>query len=293
MVSSKTEIAKILGLVFLGIWLSLLLVRAFQQGIYSSRMGINVLVFGRDSAGLLMLRPEEEMVGWVSFPNNLMIKIFNSEARYPINSVWDYGVMEKNAYQVAEKSVGLSMGVVIARTMKVAGRVGVDEVLGEIASLRLKTDLSVRDRVLIRKFLAESVASKKVLEMDLPNNIFDKTVEPDGRESLAFGSVATLWTKNKFVLDSILSESVELVVNNLSGQTGLGTAVARQLESAGMRVVEVKSDPTEDVLGQGCLYASVSNFPLTESLLLDQLACVKTAQSAVRPGERGVIVWLK
>ncbi len=293
MESSKDRVAKSLGVVFLIILLVLLLVKAWRQGIYSSRMGLNIVVLNSDRVGLLMLRPEEEMVGWVTFPEALTIKIFNSEARYPATSLWHYGLLEKNPYEMVEKSLGLSMGVVVARVIEVGGEVSPEGVLAQLYRVGLKTDLSVRDRILIRRFLAESLSAKKVLEMDLPSKIFDKTVEPDGRESLVFGSIATLWTKNKFVLESILGENVDLTVNNLSGQSGLGTQVARQLESAGMRVVGVKSDLSEDTQGSGCIFAVWGHFPFTESLLTDQMRCQRASRVPVTHEEKGMMVWLK
>lgn len=253
---------------------------------------MNVAIFGQDSVGLLMLRPEEEVIGWVKFPADLGVKIFNSEARYPLISLWNYGVLEKNPFEIAEKTLGLSMGVTIARTIKIDKGVSVEEVLANLHRWNLKTDLSLRDRYLIRKLLIEAVASRKVLEMDMPLKIFDQIEEPDGKKTLSFNSVASLWTKNKFVLESILSENVDLTVNNLSGQSGLGTQVARQLESAGMRVVEVKSDLTGQTPGKGCYFLIVGKYPFTESLLTNQLNCRKI-KIQNEGSEKGITVLIK
>lgn len=291
--SSRTPVAKTLGVIFLLVLVLLLGLRIARQGIYSSRMGINIAVVGKDKVGLLMLRPDEGVVGWVAFPSNLVVKIFNSEARYPITSLWDYGVLEKNPYEIVEKSVGLSMGVAVARTIRVGTSPSMEETLASLHRLDLKTDLSLRDRFMIRKFLVDTVASKKVLEMDIPKKILDKTTEPDGKEVLVFNSVASLWTKNKFVLESVLSENVDLVVNNLSGQSGLGTQVARQLESAGMRVVEVKSDPVTDVVGKGCVFSISGKFPFSEDLLTNQMSCTKATRTISTEQEKGITVWLK
>lgn len=291
--SSNVAVARIFGIIFLVILGCLLIIKVLRQGIYSHRMGVNIAIVGDTRVGLLMLRPDEEVVGWVSFPSNLMIKIFNSDARYPVASLWDYGILEKNPYEIIEKSIGLSMGVGIARTIKIKGNPSVEEILANLHKIDLKTDLSVRDRFLIRKFLSDTVASKKVLEMDIPKKIFDTTVDPDGKEFVVFNSVASLWTKNKFVLDAILSENVDLVVNNLSGQPGLGTQIARQLESAGMRVIEVKSDPSSDTTGKGCLFSIAGSYPFTESLLVEQMNCTKAINFAASDQEKGITIWVK
>lgn len=284
--------SKYLGLFFLCLLITLLVIRIFKQGIYSDSLGMNIAIFGQDSAALLMLRPEEDVVGWVKFPDNLGVKIYNSDARYPLISLWHYGVLEKNPYEIVEKTLGLSMGVTIARTIKMEGVSSVEEVLAILHQWNLKTDLSLRDRFLIRKLLVEAVASRKVLEMDMPNKIFDQVEEPDGKKTLSFNSVASLWTKNKFVLESILSENVDLTVNNLSGQSGLGTQVARQLESAGMRVIEVKSDLTGKVPGKGCYFLMVGKYPFTESLLINQMSCHKM-KNLEEGSEKGITVLIK
>ena len=289
---SSRKLAVMLGLTFLILLAVLLVIRILRQGIYSNQLGMNIVVLGKEKVGLLMIRPEEDVVGWVIFPKNLTIKIFDSDARYPVVSLWELGQLERNPYDIVEKSIGTSMGVVIARTINVGSDVSVEGIVANIHKLHLKTNLSLRDRFLIRKFLVSSLSSKKILEMDVPLKIFDKSVEPDGKEVLAFNSVALLWTKNKFVLESILSENVELGVNNLSGQIGLGTQVARQLESAGVRVVEVKSDPMVDITGKGCMYAINGKYPFTELLLTNHMRCVKIDDSSTM-AEKGIAVWLK
>ncbi len=284
--------SKFVGWFFLLLLATLLLVRILRQGIYSDSLGMNIAVFGQDSVGLLMLRPEEDVIGWVKFPDDLGVKIYNSEARYPLISLWHYGVLEKNPFEIAEKTLGLAMGVSISRTVKVDGPASVEAVLANLHRWNLKTDLSLKDRFLIRKLLVEAVASRKVLEMDMPLKIFDQTEEPDGKKTLSFNSVASLWTKNKFVLESILSENVDLTVNNLTGQSGLGTQVARQLESAGMRVVEVKSELGETVPGKGCYFMITGNYPYTESLLTNQMNCKKINNSKEGSG-KGITVLIK
>lgn len=281
-----------MGWFFLLLLAILLVIRVLKQGIYSDSLGMNIAVFGQDSVGLLMLRPEEEVIGWVNFPDNLGVKIYNSEARYPLISLWHYGVLEKNPFEIAEKTLGLAMGVSISRTIKIDGSASVEEVLAGLHRWNLKTDLSIKDRFLIRKLLVEAVASRKVLEMDMPQKIFDQTEEPDGKKTLSFNSVASLWTKNKFVLESILSENVDLTVNNLTGQSGLGTQVARQLESAGMRVVEVKSELSEMFPGKGCYFMITGNYPYTESLLTNQMNCIKIKNAKEGTG-KGITVLIK
>jgi len=281
-----------IGLFFLTILVFMIGFRVYKEGILSSQSGINLVVVGDTGCSLLVLRPDEDIVGWVDFPDKLKIKIYNSLAQYPIVSLWDYGVAERRPIEIIERSLGLSMGVVISRAIKVDGTPSVETVLGSLHKVNLKTDLSFRDRFLIRKYLSDAVDSKKILEMEIPGNVLDKITEPDGKEFLVFNNVTALWTKNKFLLETILNENVDASINNLSGLAGLGISVSKQLESAGIRVVEVKTDPGEDVEGSGCIFVSHGNYPITENFLLRQMNCEKR-RSVKELNKKGIDIWLK
>ena len=271
--------------------MGLITFRSVKDGIFSNNSGINLAVVGNDECAILILRPDEDIVGWVNLPEKLKVKIFNSSAQYPIGSLWDYGVTERNPYEVFEKSLGLSMGVVVSRTIKINEGVTLEAVLGNLHRINLRTDLSLRDRFLVRQYLADAVASKKVLEMDIPANAMDKVIEPDGKEFLIFNGITSLWTKNKFLLEAILNEKVNVTVNNLSGLSGLGISLAKQLESAGVRVTEVKTDPNRDISGSGCIYSSWGDYPNTERFLQDQVKCQHRSGDVLE--EEQIEVWLK
>lgn len=291
--NSEKKLFKILGTVFLVLLLGFLTMRILRDGIYATTSGINVLVAGDSDMSLLILRPDEDIIGWVYLPKNLKVKIFNSSAEYPLETLWDYGVSEKNPIEIAGRSLGLSMGIAIARTIKVDGPASYDTLLTALHGLGTRTNLSVRDRFLIRQYLAESLASKKILEMDIPKNAMESVEEPDGKKFAVFNSIISLWTKNKFLLESILNENAEVSVNNLTGINGMGIAVSRQLESAGFRVVEVKSDAEVAIPeGNGCLFVSWGSYPNSEDFLKHQLNC-RERIGEKGSDKRGVEVWLK
>lgn len=285
---------RVLGIIFLLFLVGLLTVRLLRDGIYSKNTGINVLVVGDSDMSLLILRPDEDIVGWVNLPAKLKIKIYNSTAQYPIETLWNYGVSEKDPIEIVGKSVGLSMGVTLARTVKVSGGASYDTLITALSGLRTKTNLSVRDRFLIRQYLAEAVVSKKILELDIPKNALDSIEEPDGKKFVVFNSVISLWTKNKFLLAAILNENAEVSVNNLSGITGMGIAVSRQLESAGFRVIEVKSDDAGEIPeGSGCIFVSWGEYPHSINFLKYQLNCREREVKEGTEEKRGIFVWLK
>jgi hypothetical protein len=291
--SIKDKMLLILGGAFLLALLCLLLFDLTRRGVYRLSMGINVVVVGESDMSILLLRPDEEMLGWVRLPKGTRVKVFNSEAHYPLESLWSYGVSEKRPYETVEKSLGQAMGVVISRTIKLADSSSIENVLGDLFSFSLKTNLSIRDRVMIRSFLADAVNSKKVLELTIPESVFDSVVDPDGRSFLEFNQTMTLWTKNKFVLEPILEENADISINNVSGVIGAGSVLSAQLESAGMHVVEVKADTEEKVTGKDCVYSSDKHFEMTELVLREQIGCSKITTPSFVEGDERLRLWIK
>jgi hypothetical protein len=220
--SIKDKVLLILGGIFLIVLLGLLIIDISRRGIYRSDLGINVAIVGDNGVSILLLRPEEGMLGWVRLPKGIRIKVYNSEARYPLDSLWSYGVSEKKPFEILEKSLSQSMGVVISKSIKIDDNSLIENVLGKLFSMSLKTDLSIRDRVMIRSFLADAVKSKKFLELTIPGSVFDKVTDPDGKEFKEFNPTMSLWTKNKFVIEPILNENADISINNVSGISGAG-----------------------------------------------------------------------
>lgn len=293
MASIKDKILLVLGSVFLVVLLGLLIFDLSRRGVFSNKMGINVAIVGDNGVSILLLRPEEGMVGWINLPKNIRVKIYNSEAHYPLESVWEYGVSEKKPYEITEKSLGQSMGVVIARAIKIEDSSQIENVLGKLYSLGLKTDISIRDRVLIRRFLSDAVKSKEVLEMSVPASVFDKVTDPDGASFFEFNLTMSLWTKNKFVVEPILNENADISINNISGVSGLGSIYANQLESTGMHITELKANPEEIVAGKSCVYASEKRYEMTESVLKDQMGCDRITRPDFAEQDEKMRIWVR
>lgn len=289
----KEKLSLILGGVFLLIVICLVVFSFSRRGIYDGKLGMNVAIVGEQGISLLLLRPDEEMVSWVEIPDEVKIKIYNSSANYPLGSLWSYGVGERKPFEITEKSLGQGMSVIVAKTIKLGRGGQVEDVLRELLSVSLKTDLSIRDRFLIRYFLAESVKSKKILEYSLPTNVFDKLVEPDGKEFLVFNNTMFLWAKNKFVLESLLNENAEVSVNNVSDTQGVGTVLSRQLESSGLHVVEVKADKERMPENPGCSFVSSKEYLMTEQFLEAQVGCKKLKSMGDESNDDRIKIWIK
>jgi len=291
--SVKDKILIILGSVFLVVLLGLLIFDVTRRGVFSNKMGFNVAVVGNDGVSVLLLRPEEGMVGWIRLPKNIRVKIYNSEAVYPLESVWNFGVSEKKPFEIMEKTMGQAMGIVVARTIKIDDSSEIGNVLGRLVSLNLKTDISIRDRVLIRQFLSEAVKSKRVLEMSVPKTVFDTVTDPDGAEFYEFNLTMSLWTKNKFVVEVILNENADISINNISGISGLGGVLANQLESTGMHITELKATNEEIVSGKGCVFASEKRYEMTELILKEQLGCIKIERPDFVEQDEKLRIWVR
>jgi len=281
----------IFGMVFLILISISLLLSLLKRGIWNENLGINLLVVGDDSVGVLVLRPKEGLGSWMILPTDLKVRISGSQAKYPINSLWKFAVGEKRPFQLSEKSLAEAMGVIIPRVIKVVGAASVESVLGASLSVSTKTDLSILDRFAIRKYLSEIMTSKRMLEINIPSQVYEKVEDPDGKIFLEFTSVMYAWSKDKFLFDTVLMESPDMIVNNLSGLSGAGIAMSRQAETAGIRVIEVKNDSEDVVLGRGCVFVSPPTGKVsTIELLTNHFGCKKVDGKGDSGGE--LRVWL-
>lgn len=286
--------SKIFGWLFLFFLVGLLVFDFVRRGIFDNKTGINLLVVGDENAGLLVIRPEESVVNWVELPTNLKVKIYDSSATYPITSLWSFGQAEKKPFQVVEKSIGSSLGVVIPRTIKVDRVASVENILGKFLSIGLKTDLSFRDRWLIRGIVSDAAVSKKIFEQEIPKTAYDKVVEADGKEFLMFNKIVDVWARDKFYHDDILQEGSEVSINNLSDVSGAGLSLSGQLDSAGFRVVDVKNDPKDSIHPKGCYFLASKKVALSSKYLEEQVGCrplPKTEQKET--AENLIKIWLE
>ena len=290
-VGEAGKLMNILGVLFLVVIVSAILRGYMKEGVWSEQLGLNLLVVGDDSIGVLILRPKERTASWISLPSDMKIRVTNSPASYPITSLWRFGVSEKKPYEIVEKSIGESIGVVIPRVVKMSGKASVEDLLGKLLSITLRTDLSLLDRLALRGFLSETVAGKRLLELTVPSQAFDSVEEPDGKVFKVFSLAVNAWSKDKFLIDSILSENVDLSINNMSGVNGFGLLMARQAETAGIRVVEIKNDPGDMVVGKGCFFVIDEGLKWTEKWLQDHFKCKKIESEKGRGEE--VKMWLQ
>jgi len=265
-----------------------------KRGIYDSKLGINVVVVGDNGVSLILIRPEENLMTWVKLPDNLSVNIVGTSAVYPLSSLWKFGVMEKNPLKITGDSLSVTMGVLLPRVIKISGDSTPENLLGSIHKWNLQTDFSIRDRILFRKDLVASVTSKRFLEIDIPKTAMTKSADPDGQEFLEINYVINLWTKNKFVFDRLLGENSNVKIYNLSSTKGAGLLLSRQLESSGIRVVEVSSNAANKIEGKGCVYKiGGTAHEYTDYLLKNFVNCKFVAKNSKEEGiGDGIDIWL-
>lgn len=269
----------------------LLIIGFAKRGIYSFKMGINAVIVGDTGVSLILIRPQEAVMTWINLPENLSVEIINSSAVYPLSSLWKYGVLEGDAMKIVGESLSATMGVLLPRVIKIAGDSTPENLLGNFNKLYLLTNFSIRDRILFRKDLISMVSSKKYLEIEIPKSAMDSKIDPDGKEFLDTNNVINLWTKNKFVFDVLLGENSNVKIYNLSNKNGAGLLFSRQLESAGLRVVEVSSDPKNAISGKGCLYKANKMHFFTDFLMKNYANC-RNITTKKDTTEEGITVWL-
>lgn len=288
----RRQILVRLAVIFCLLLIGLLALSFSKRGIYSSDLGINIVVIGDDSIALALVRPKEDYMVWIKLPLAMLIKVDSSSATFPVFSFWKYAEKEKGSLDLVAKSISSTLGVILPSAIKITGSATAENLLGSLHSFSLNTNLSLRDRILLRKDLVSLVSTRKTLEVDIPKSALTKKTDPDGVEFLEVNSIVNLWTKNRFVFEILLGESANLSVYNLSATAGVGMMLSRQLESAGARVVTVESKYNgEPVAGRGCVFRTNSRYPDTEYLLENFLKCKDITNKKNQKGE-GIEVFL-
>lgn len=285
------KILEYLAYGFVSLFVVLMVVSVLKRGVYARDIGLNLLVVGNDSLSLALIRPNEEHITWIKLPSFMQIKIDGSEAMYPVYSLWKFATSERRPFEVVLKSVSNTLGVVLTSVVVVDGGSSPENLLAAMNRVSLKSNLSFRDRLALRQDLANLISYRKVLEVEVPKTALTKKVDPDGFEVFDVNQIINLWTKNRFVFETLLGESVEVSVYNLSGVSGAGLLLSRKLEASGLRVGEVVSKYENPPGGKGCVFATSEKNKKTIYFLERFLDCEKLKVKNLEADER-VKVWL-
>lgn len=266
-----------LGLFFLALLVVMLFFSFSRHGIYSQEVGVNLIVVGELKVSVFAIRPREQLATWIDLPTNLSVKTYRNGTTFPVTSLWKLGEAERDKYNYLTKSLTESMSVGLPRVINVGRETTPESLLGSLGSFFVETDLSLRDRILLRRDLTSYIAAKKIIEVDIPDSAMDRQNDPDGKEVITFNPVLQLWNKNKFLTESILGEELNVKVYNLSEKKGRALMYSRILESAGLRVIEVATGEEKNLdikKSEGCYYVMQrKTHPFTEFFLTKHLGC--------------------
>lgn len=293
---SRSIITRRVGWFFLLVFGLILLFDFSKKGVYDGDLGINLVVVGESRVGVLVIRPREELYSWIVLPEDIKVKVFNLSAEYPLRSLWKFGLGEKNQYEVMEKTLGMEMGLFLSKTVKLEGELELEKLPTALVSLKTKTDLSLKDRWLLRNSINEILGSKQVIEQSFPLSAFDEVIEPDGVSYRKFNRIANVWIKDKFYVDEIFHLGMGVEVNNMSEVAGLASVMATQLDSAGFRVLSVGNEVNEKISNGGCFYILKDRNDLIHKYMKTQVGCMDLGESLSYLNDSSLVglkIWIK
>lgn len=266
-----SRVINIAGLIFLSSIAAMVLLNLGRRNVYDSRLGINLLVVAKDGLGIVAIRPSAGLVSLTRLPDNLVVPVDSSEASYQVEAFYKVGLPTGDELRVSRVSVGQALGVVISGVLKSGEELNVNRLPNQISSLATRSDLSLIDRYRIFKDVSGILSKKTSLEVALPKSTTDVFVEADGKGVLKLNSSIFVWSNNQWVVDEVLSETAEVVIVNATGVTGAARLVAHQLESAGIRVIDLVGARKE---ADACLvWGERRKHPMTFDYLVTSFGC--------------------
>lgn len=233
------KVFNVVGLVFLALVLVMLLVNLLRRNIYDPSLGINILMLAKDGMGIVAVREGSGLVSVTRLPDNLVIPIDPTGAEYRVEAFYKIGLPVADELFVSRVSVGQALGVVLAGVVKSNSEFGLAGLSGSLISLSSQTNFSIFDRYNLAKSIRNLLTKRTNFEISFPAVAVDSVEEADGTEVLKLNSSIFVWSQNQWVADEVLSETAEVTVVNGSGREGKARWAARQMETAGVRVISL------------------------------------------------------
>lgn len=273
MSQAKTWLER-LGLVFVGLVILLVFLSFYARRLFDPKLGINVLFMAEDGVGILSVHPESQTVGLVKLPSDLKIPLGLDGPEYSLEAIRKTGLPERDGMVRFRQGTGLALGVIVPALVRTKGKLTVPAFLEDLWSWRTQTNLTLVDRYRLIGELDRLIKRGLNLEVSFPKTVTDMVEEPDGRRFLKLNAAIYAWSRNQWVSETVLAETAEVGVVNASEVEGLARVVARQLETAGVRVVEVTK--SELSYPGKCLVVGTSGaHPITRRLMSRYLGCAE------------------
>lgn len=235
--------------------------------------GINILFITDGGLGVVAVRPSRSLVEMTKLPDNLMLMMEPSGAFYSVEAIYRVGLPLDSELEMARVSVGQNLGVALTGVVKAGSSLTIAALREALMSATTETNLGLVDRYFLIKDLTTIMERKSSLSSSLPKGVFDSNEEPDGKMVLRFNSAVFIWSRNRWVVDEVLSEAAELTVVNASTIEGKAKQVARQIETAGGRVVEVGLAKKGLTTRRCLLLGKVEAYPQTAKFITSAFAC--------------------
>lgn len=266
-----SKVIRLAGFVFLSLLFVMVMLSFLRKNVYDSRLGINLLLISRDGLGVVAVRPDSGLVSLTRLPDNLVIQTEPSGATYRVEALYKVGLPVKKPLLIAMTSVGQNLGVVLSGVVKTHSDFSLSGLREALFSLTTQGNLSLLDRYQMFVEITNLLRKRSVLTLALPSNVTDVSEEPDGEKVAKLNPAIFVWSRNQWVSDGVLSETAEVVVVNGSGREGKARQVARQIETAGGRVIDLLG-AKKDV--RGCvLLGDKRAHPRTVDLLVKAFFC--------------------
>jgi len=263
----------------------------FRKRVFNENLGMGLAAIGEDEVALLGIRPEEDSLVWVDLPADLRLRVIDSEAWYPVESLWQLGEIEGDAEELVKQSLQQDLGLVMSGVICLGSKdVSVEGVMSGLIDLGVKSSLNWWDRVVLYKVLTKMMTRGLVWETDLPLIVMDVKEDEDEMKWKKLNERVWVWTRDLWPSEKILGLGATAAVYNSSDTPGKARVMGYALESEGLRVVEVAAREEKN---EGCWYEMEEEWSELEWLLERQLGCrVKVGIGDMDEVEAGVTVWL-
>jgi len=263
----------------------------FRKRVFNENLGMGLAAIGEDEVALLGIRPEEDSLVWVDLPADLRLRVVDSEAWYPVQSLWQLGEIEGDAEELVKQSLQQDLGLVMSGVICLGSKdVSVEGVMSGLIDLGVKSSLNWWDRVVLYKVLTKMMTRGLVWETDLPLIVMDVKEDEDEMKWKKLNERVWVWTRDLWPSEKILGLGATAAVYNSSDTPGKARVMGYALESEGLRVVEVAAREEKN---EGCWYEMEEEWSELEWLLERQLGCrVKVGIGDMDEVEAGVTVWL-
>lgn len=250
----------------------MLFVNLIRRNVYDPKLGINLLLIAKDGMGVISIRSGSGIVAQMRLPDNISIPIESNGASYLVEAIAKIDLPVSDPLNSVRESVGQALGIILSGVVKAPVDFSIDGFRQSLFKVSTKTNLSLIDRYLMFKDLNDKLGNRASLTFFLPKNVIDFSDEPDGKRIGKLNTAVFVWSRNQWVVDEVLSETAEVTVVNASGRDGKARRVARQIESAGVRVIDifVAKKENDDVC---LLWGNIKAHPLTAKFLIDSFSC--------------------